>query len=152
MSAVPTVTMQPVQEPVRATQRTCRVPPIERSTRILVVEDEPLTAEVFARALARDGHAVEVARDGLQALRNLRLRPPSLVVIDMSLPTMSGADVIRELRLDGLDKLPVIVVSGSARCATELADAQLWPGAWLVKPLKPRHLVQVVRDFLRVVD
>ena len=62
----------------------------QRSTRVLLVEDEPLTAEVFARALSRDGHVVEVARDGLQALRRLRERAPSAIVLDMSLPTFSS--------------------------------------------------------------
>lgn len=143
------VTLQQVHEPLRATEPTVRPPVVERSTRILLVEDEPLTAEVFARALARDGHFVEVARDGLQALNRLRDRLPSLVVLDMSLPAMSGAEVVRRLRAEGHLKLPIVVVSGSARSEADLSAAELWPGTWLEKPTKPRHLVQIVRDFTR---
>ena len=130
----------------KAPQRARGAVGTQRSTRVLLVEDEPLTAEVFARALARDGHRVDVATDGLQALRRLREHLPTVVVLDMMLPALSGADVVRELRAQGLVDLPVVVVSGSDRRATTLAPAELWPGAWLVKPVKPRDLVALVRQ------
>ncbi len=136
-------------EPARVTQRTYRDPELQRSTRVLLVEDEPLTAEVFARALARDGHVVDVASDGLQALRRLRDNLPSVVVLDMSLPAISGANVVRQLREDGHRDLPIVVVSGSARRDSTLTPAELWPGTWLEKPIKPRDLVAVVRNFAR---
>lgn len=136
----------------RAPQHTLRKVPTERTTRILLVEDEPLTAEVFARALTRDGHVVEVARDGLQALRNLRLKAPSLIVLDISLPTLSGADVVREVRLAGHDKLPIVIVSGSERWQTNLTDADLEPFLWLAKPIKPRTLVAIVRELTDRLD
>jgi DNA-binding response OmpR family regulator len=123
-----------------------------RATRILLVEDEPLTAEVFARALAREGHVVEVASDGRQALRQLRDRQPHLLILDMSLPTGSGTEIVRWLRQEGHRDLPVLVVSGSPRTASALTSAELWPGTWIDKPVKPRHLVALVREFLRPVD
>lgn len=131
-----------------APERTLAQPTTQNITRVLLVEDEPLTAEVFARALSRDGHVVDVARDGLQALRRLREQRPALLVLDMSLPALSGADVIRDLRRAGLD-LPVIVVSGSDRAQTTLSDEELGCGAWLVKPVKPRDLVAQVRRLTR---
>ncbi len=143
-----TALLPPETKPARAPQQTPRRTPIERTTRILLVEDEPLTAEVFARALSRDGHVVEVARDGLQALRRFRDRLPSLVVLDMSLPALPGAEVVLRLRAEGHVDLPIVVVSGSARDASTLADAQLRPGIWLEKPIKPRDLVRIVREFV----
>ncbi len=145
-------TMQPAHETALVPQRTKDKPRRQRGSRVLLVEDEPLTAEVFARALSRDGHEVEVARDGLQALRRLHDRAPTLVVLDMSLPTVSGADVVRRLRADGHIDLPVVVVSGSSRSQAGLTSAELWPGLWVEKPVKPRDLVQVVREFLRESD
>lgn len=134
--------------PTNAPARSPAPPRTARGTRVLVVEDEPLTAEVFARSLAREGHLVEVARDGMQALRHLADGVPSLVVLDMSLPTGSGVDVVRRVREAGHTKLPIVVVSGSPRHHTALADRELWPGTWLEKPVKPKVLVQVVADFL----
>lgn len=118
----------------------------QRSTRVLLVEDEALTAEVFALALARDGHVVDVAKDGLQALRRLRDHLPTVVVLDMNLPALSGAQVVRDLRAAGHIDLPIVVVSGSDRSQTSLTTAELWPGAWLHKPVKPRDLVTLVRE------
>ena len=121
---------------------------VERLTRILLVEDEALTAEVFAKALRSDGHQVEIARDGLQALHRLQRRTPTLLVLDMNLPTVCGADVLRRLRAGGHDQLPIIVVSGSPASATNLDDALLRPGVWLEKPVRPRELIRIVRQFV----
>lgn len=146
---MPTTTLPATPEADRVPQRVAQAPRRQRSSRVLLVEDEPLTAEVFARALSRDGHVVEVACDGLQALRRLHDRAPTLVVLDMSLPAMSGAELVRRLRADGHRDLPVVVVSGSSRAEGGLTSAELWPGMWVEKPVKPRDLVQFVREFLR---
>jgi DNA-binding response OmpR family regulator len=146
---MPSVTLQPVQESSRAPQRAPSGPKSQGDARILLVEDEPLTAEVFARALSRDGHRVEVARDGLQALRSLHEGAPDLVVLDMSLPALPGSELVRRLREEGHVDLPIVVVSGSSPVESDLLPAQLHPGLWLCKPLKPRELVRVVREFLR---
>jgi len=117
------------------------------ATQILLVEDEPLTAEVYERALGRDGYKIEIARDGLQALRRLQERSPSLVIVDLSLPTVSGVDVVRSLRRRG-DDVPVLVVSGSQPWQCTLTEAELQPGRWLTKPVKPRELLQVARELI----
>lgn len=149
---MPPTTLLPAAEPTRAPQRTARPPVRQPGSRVLLVEDEPLTAEVFARALVREGFVVDVARDGLQALRRLQDRPPTLVVLDMSLPTLSGADVVRRLRREGHTRLPIVVVSGSSRADAGLSADDLTPGQWIEKPVKPRDLVQVVHGFLRDPD
>ena len=142
-------TTTPTTDPAPSSQRNERRQSTARATRVLIVEDEPLTAEVFARALMRAGHVVDVARDGLQALRHLRERTPSIVVLDMSLPTLSGVEVIRELRDSGRTDLPIVVVSGSDQAQCSLSERELRPGVWLTKPIKPRDLVATVRDLTR---
>lgn len=143
-----TATLTPRPQTAPVPQQTPRPMRTEPTTRILLVEDEPLTAEVFARALSRDGHVVEVARDGHQALRRFADHRPSLVVLDMSLPNLSGTDVVRRLRADGHRYVPILVVSGSARQLANLRDDELRPGTWLEKPIKPRDLVRIVREHL----
>ena len=136
--------IQSVQVP-QCTQNTTTT---AKSTRVLLVEDEPLTAEVFARALTRAGHVVDVARDGLQALRHLRGRTPSLIVLDMSLPALSGSGVVHEVRASGCADVPIVVVSGSEQRQTTVTDELLAPGMWLTKPIKPRNLVSIVAGIL----
>ena len=137
------------EQRIYAPQQCVDQPKTAKSTRVLLVEDEPLTAEVFARALTRAGHVVDVAKDGLQALRQLRERRPSLVVLNMSLPTLSGSAVVRELRASGCVDVPIVVVSGSEQRQSSVTDAQLLPGIWLTKPIKPRQLVAIVSDMLQ---
>jgi DNA-binding response OmpR family regulator len=124
-----------------------------RRTRVLVVEDEPVTAEVFARALQRDGHSVRVARDGNQAVHALRDHPPDLVVLDMNLPTLPGTEILLRLRgtRAGLT-VPVVVVSGAERARTGIDEACLCPGRWLRKPVRPRDLVAAVRELFDALD
>jgi DNA-binding response OmpR family regulator len=120
----------------------------EQTARILVVEDEPLTAQIFALALTRDGLQVDVCRNGLRVLERVEAQRPSAVVLDMSLPFRSGAQILRDLRQAGWRDLPVLVVSGSPRSDLDVTGAELWPGAWVEKPVRPRDLVALVREFL----
>lgn len=118
------------------------------TTRILLVEDEPLTAQVFAMALRRDGMQVDVCGNGLQARQRVQEGKPTAVILDMSLPFRSGAEVLRDLRDAGHHDLPILIVSGSDRRDADVTSAELWPGAWIEKPIRPRDLVAVVREFL----
>ena len=97
--------------------RTQKVDRIARKTpiaRILLVEDEPVTGEVFARVLSQDGFAVHAVRDGIQALHALRDHAQDLLVLDLGLPTLSGIEVLRHLRAGPKAALPVIVISGAS--------------------------------------
>lgn len=134
--------------PAKSPKRTTQTESVERLTSVLLVEDEPLTAEVFAQALTRDGHQVEVARDGLQALNRLRNRLPTVIVLDMNLPAVPGSEVVRRLRAEGHSEVPIIVVSGSPTATAQIDEDTLKPGTWLEKPVKPRDLVRIVREFL----
>jgi DNA-binding response OmpR family regulator len=134
--------------PRSATQTAAQPRRAAQTTRILLIEDEPLTAQVFAMALRRDGMHVEVCGNGLKARQLVEDRQPTAVVLDMSLPFRSGAEVLRDLRAAGHRDLPILVVSGSDRADTDITSAELWPGAWIPKPIRPRDLVAVVREFL----
>lgn len=117
------------------------------TARLLVVEDDPLSAQIFERALARGGYVVETARDALQALHRIEARAPSAVVLDLTLPVGSGADVVRALRARG-DDVPVLIVSGKQPWQSALTAAELAPGRWLTKPVKPRDLLDAVHALL----
>ena len=62
----------------------------DRPGRVLVVDDDPAVADVVRRYLVRDGHAVECVHDGYEALRRVAEAPPDLVVLDLTLPGMTG--------------------------------------------------------------
>lgn len=112
--------------------------------RILLVEDEPVTGEVFARVLQQDGFAVRAVRDGMQALHALRDESQDLLVLDLGLPTLSGIEVLRQLRSGPKAAMPVVVISGASPRSLSAGLELLQPGLWLEKPVRPRELIAAV--------
>ncbi|HVD92310.1 MAG TPA: response regulator transcription factor [Vicinamibacterales bacterium] len=115
--------------------------------RILVVDDDAPLAASVRRALAYEGHEVEVASDGPGALVAARDRPPDLVVLDVMLPGLDGVEVCRRLR-QGSD---VAILMLTAREAVSDRVKGLDAGAddYLVKPFAYDELLARVRALLR---
>ena len=82
--------------------------------KILIIEDDPVVANVYRNKLAVDGYQTEVAADGEAGLKMVETFRPDLIIVDLMLPTISGVDVIRETRRTaGFEKTPVIVLSNT---------------------------------------
>ena len=111
-------------------------------SRILVVDDEPDQRFLLRRIFERAGHEVSDATDGAAGLRAVRESPPDLVVTDMMMPVMGGAELIRCLRGDpATAHIPILAASGD----THLAGAA---DAVLEKPYDDRRLVMLVNSLL----
>ena len=115
--------------------------------RVLVVEDDPRLAATLQRLLSAEGHDVEVAGDGLDALRLARHRTPDLVVLDVMLPGADGVTVCRKLRETA--QFPILMLT--ALSGTEERVRGLDSGAddYLVKPFAYQELLARVRALLR---
>ncbi|HSJ15079.1 MAG TPA: response regulator [Longimicrobiales bacterium] len=112
--------------------------------RVLVADDEPMTAELLALVLAFNGYEVVQAHDGREALERARAVRPDVVLLDVMMPRLAGPDVARRLRSDPeLADVPVVLFS----CVDE-SDVD-WRGAgadlFLQKPVDIRALPDVVR-------
>lgn len=92
---LPVVPKEPGREEI---PEAARQEPFPGPARILVVEDEQIVAELYARALGNLGHRVEVATDGQEALQRLRAEPFDLVVSDVKMPGMDGVEFYEALR------------------------------------------------------
>jgi DNA-binding response OmpR family regulator len=115
--------------------------------RILVIEDEARIAEVVQQYLERDGHMVVWRATGEDALEDVARRPPSLVVLDLGLPGMSGEDVCRRLR--ERSDVPIIMLTARDSEQDLLRGLELGADDYLTKPFSPRELVARVRALLR---
>jgi len=81
--------------------------------KILLIEDSKLQRIATERTFVKAGHVVIHAGDGEEGLRIARESIPDLILLDMMLPKVSGLDVLRALKGDGLvEHIPVIVLSG----------------------------------------
>ena len=97
--------------------------------KVMIIDDAPGIRNSFSRVLRREGFEAIAVGDGLQALGAAGNQPPDLIVLDMNMPHMDGAEVLRRLRANILWKsIPVLVFSGApsaAKRAGELGVSQI---------------------------
>ena len=104
--------------------------------KILLIEDNKFQRITNERALVKAGYGVIHAGDGEEGLRVARESIPDLIVLDMMLPKVSGLDVLRALKGDGLvEHIPVIVLSGLGQ-ANEAKLLKEGAAAFVVKSEK----------------
>lgn len=122
------------------------------SARILIVEDDELTALVERASLEAVGFEIEDVRTGEEALARLAEATYDAMVLDQMLPGLRGEDVLRELSSERLLAMPVLVVSGydDARMISKLRDQ----GAadYLVKDGEMRFLEELPRRMTSLVE
>jgi two-component system phosphate regulon response regulator PhoB len=120
------------------------------SKRILVVDDEPDIMELVRFNLSQEGFEVDTAENGANALAQIGRRPPDLVILDLMLPDLSGADVCRKLRsMPETSKLPVIMLTARSEEVDRVVGFELGADDYVTKPFSPRELVLRVKAVLR---
>ncbi len=110
---------------------------------VLVVEDDPGMAEILASALRARGHEVQVAATGRECLRMASLVEPDLVVLDLGLPDIDGADVCRQLRRWFLN--PIVVLSADADEGRKVAALDGGADDYVTKPFSMPELLARLR-------
>jgi len=109
------------------------------STRVLLVDDDPLVRRAMSKVLARDGFDVVTADDAQPALESAAAIAPDIAVVDFNMPTC-GLEVVRALKTRFADMIFVAVLTGEdseqmrAQCLGAGADAVL------IKPIAPTEL------------
>ncbi|MGH2539171.1 MAG: response regulator [Actinomycetota bacterium] len=134
MSAVPDDRPGPAQAP-------------GSSAYILIVEDEASLADSVRYNLEREGFKVAVASDGRRAIDRFRAEHPSLVILDLMLPEISGLDVCRTIRAES--DVPIIMVTAKDSEADKVSGLELGADDYVTKPFSVRELVSRVRAHLR---
>jgi two-component system copper resistance phosphate regulon response regulator CusR len=116
--------------------------------RILVVEDEPAAADVLARGLREHAYAVDVAVDGTTALEQAAVNEYDLIVLDIRLPRLSGLDVCRRLRTDGI-AAPILMLTARGEPDQRVQGLDAGADDYLPKPYHFPELLARVRALLR---
>ena len=116
-------------------------------SRILVVEDDMRLATTLERVLTTEGHQVELAGDGLEALRRAREQPFDLVVLDILLPSLDGVGVCRRLRATA--QVPILLLTALGGTDERVRGLDAGADDYLVKPFAYEELLARVRALLR---
>ena len=106
---------------------------------ILLVDDEERILNFLASKLKASGYAVIAAKDGAQALEQVKGQEPDLMVLDLIMPRMDGFEVLKELRR--FSAMPVIVLSARGANADKIKGLSLGADDYLAKPFNPDELV-----------
>ncbi len=117
--------------------------------RVLVVDDEPHLREAYARVISGLGFDVEVAVDGADAARRFTRGGFDLVLSDVSMPALTGVQLLKKLRQTDLD-VPVILVSGNPTLDSALEAVEHGATRYLKKPFDLAVLRETVRQAMRV--
>lgn len=106
---------------------------------ILIVEDDHRLSRVVEDWLLADGHTVEVVDSGEQAMERLTSRPFDLVILDWTLPGLSGVDVCRQYRSGG-GNAAIILLTGKNAITDKEEGFEAGADDYLTKPFHPREL------------
>jgi len=115
--------------------------------RILVIDDEPQITRVLRAALSAQGYDIRTANDPEEGLRLFRDWAPDLVVTDLMMPVMSGAEVCRAIRT--LGKTPVLVLSVREHERSKVEALDAGADDYVTKPFSIQELLARVRAHLR---
>jgi two-component system response regulator CpxR len=120
---------------------------LERRSRVLVVDDDTEMCAMLKEYLSKEQFEVALAHDGSAALQLLENSPPDIVLLDVTMPSLGGFDVLRRLRGDS--DLPVLMLTARDDHSDRVHGLELGADDYLTKPFNARELVARIHAILR---
>jgi DNA-binding SARP family transcriptional activator len=114
---------------------------------VLLIEDAPLNQKVVTTMLERSGYEVVLAEDGAQALLQMGKHRFAIILLDLTLPRLSGFDVL-EVMKENADLTPVIVLTGAQDADAEARALELGAADYIRKPVNQAVLVKRIENVL----
>lgn len=119
--------------------------------KILVVDDDPGNREVLEELLRLRGHPVVTAASGPEALELVKKDPPDLVLLDVTMPGMSGYEVCEALRAEPATRLlPIVIITALEGQEEKIRAIEAGADDFLNKPISPTELIARVKSLLRI--
>ena len=114
---------------------------------ILIVEDEENLLEALRYNLQHEGYRVVTTTDGGKGLETAREADPSLIILDIMLPTLDGFDICRLIRMTS--DVPILMLTAKAEEVDKVVGLEIGADDYVVKPFSMRELLARVRAMLR---
>lgn len=118
------------------------------SERVLVIEDDRAVQKALKRLFEGEGFVVDIAGNGNEGMELFRAMPPSVLVLDLSLPGTPGQDICREIS-QLAPSLPIIILSAKTEVMDKVLLLELGAHDYVTKPFSPRELLARVRTAMR---
>jgi len=121
---------------------------VDKTAKIMIVDDEPLNVMTFRQHLKMEGYERFVTTsDAREALHLLRSERPDVLLLDIRMPEVSGLDILRVAGLDPvLQHIPVLILTAASDPATRKQALDLGASDFLQKPIDPNELLPRVRN------
>lgn len=116
--------------------------------RLLLVEDHVPLADQLMESLSRQGYAVDWLADGRDALYQGKSEPYDLIILDLGLPGLSGIEVLKQWRADGLS-IPVLILTARSSWSERIDGLRAGADDYVTKPFHPEELQLRVQALLR---
>lgn len=119
------------------------------TARILIADDDPSSRELLRDILESCGYEVVEAADGVEVMEHAAVFTPDLVILDLQMPNMGGAEAAQALRkLPSFEKTPIVALTAVTKGALSPDLSVAGFTAYLVKPIGPARLRQYISDLL----
>src|SRR5438128_3677665 len=116
--------------------------------KILVIEDDRAVRKALTHLFESEGYAVELAEDGATGLSTFHAFAPSIVILDLALPKISGRDLCREIKKES-PSMRIIVLSAASDEVDKVLLLELGADDYVTKPFSPRELLARARAVMR---
>ena len=115
--------------------------------RALIVDDDKNILELLRLYVEKEGYETTLCLDGQSALESFKSNPPSIVILDIMLPKLSGIEVLKEIRKTS--SIPVIMLTAKGETFDKVLGLELGADDYIVKPFEPKELIARMRAVLR---
>ena len=116
---------------------------------VMVVDDDANIRAILRYRFEKEHYVVQLATDGVDALRQVQDRRPDLIILDLMMPEMDGIEFLSHLRSSPqTERIPVVILTALGADAYGDKTRELGAAGVVTKPFSPRRLVQEVRHAL----
>lgn len=118
--------------------------------KILIVDDDPVIQKLVSGLLAKEGHQIEMAKDGQDGLLKFKQNKPDLIISDVLMPEMDGYEFCSKIRLlpDGRH-IPILMLTSLDSVEQKIKGFDVGADEYIVKPFEPREFLARVANLLK---
>lgn len=122
--------------------------------KVLIVEDEPLIARMYQKALSFDDFTVTIAIGGKEGIQKAKEEKPDIILMDIMMPEMNGIEALEQIRADPeISDIPVVMLTNlSGTHDVELGLSRGANAYWVKKDIKPHEVGKKIKEILNKDD